>query len=261
MRILPVLLCALLAGNAMGDNWRAELTPPKPGPYPPPQQLHATYRFGWGALAAANADFDFSRTKRGELRLVVDAKTVGPVRALWRMNARHEAVCRPATLQPVSLDQTETYQSKTKFTHARFDESGVSYLRESKPADKTPPRTKRFQCPDLFDLHSALLFIRSQRLLPGDEYCFVVYPASSAYLVRVRAIGREKLKVAGSEYDSVKLDLRLQEIKKDLTLGPHRKFKKATVWVSEDRNRLPLKVAAEVFVGSVWAELQKAEFP
>ena len=260
MKLRPLLLCALLAVPALAEDWRSELTSPLPGKFPPPPALKATYRFAWGAIPAASADFTFSRTKRGELRLMVNAKTVGAARALWRMDARHEAVCRAATLQPVSLAQTETYTSKTKYTHADFDAAGVTCLRESKPADQKPAKPNRFPCAHVFDLHTALLFVRSQRLQPGDAYCFVVYPASSAYLAHVRAVGREKLKVAGREYNSVKLEIRLEEIRKDLTLGPHKKFKQATTWVSDDRDRLLLKVEAEVFVGSVRAELQEVEF-
>ncbi len=255
-RILRAFLLVCVLPACAGD-WRDELTSPLPGKFPPPAAFKATYKFGWSALSAATADFDFSKTTRGDLRLVVDAKTVGAVRALWRMDARHEALCRAVTLRPISLMQTELYKSKSKFTRADFDAEGVSCLRESRPADKTPPKIKRFECPDVFDLHTALLFVRSQCLEPGERYCFVVYPGSAAYLSDVDVVGREKLKVAGRSYDCVKLEIHLREIKKDLTLAPHRKFRRASAWVSDDRDRLLLRVQAEIFVGSVWAEMQR----
>ena len=41
---------------------------------------------------------------------------------------------------------------------------------------------------------------------------------------------------------------------------PHRKFRRATAWVSDDSNRLPLRIEAQIFVGTVFAELQSVQF-
>ena len=50
--------------------------------------------------------------------------------------------------------------------------------------------------------------------------------------------------------DAIKADLKLTAVKGDFTLKPHSKFKRATAWLSDDQDRLLLKVEAEVFVGS-----------
>jgi hypothetical protein len=60
---------------------------------------------------------------------------------------------------------------------------------------------------------------------------------------------------AGS-YNAIKLDLQLKRIGKHLQLEPHRKFRRATIWVSDDPERLLLRIEAQVFVGTVFAELQ-----
>ena len=44
-----------------------------------------------------------------------------------------------------------------------------------------------------------------------------------------------------------------------MKLEPHGKFKHATGWLSDDADRLPLRMNAQIFVGSVWVELQKVE--
>jgi hypothetical protein len=49
-------------------------------------------------------------------------------------------------------------------------------------------------------------------------------------------------------------------VDKNLQLAPHQKFKRAFIWVSDDRDRLVLKIQAEIFVGSVWCELQSVDF-
>jgi hypothetical protein len=43
-------------------------------------------------------------------------------------------------------------------------------------------------------------------------------------------------------------------------LAPYPKFKRAYAWISDDADRLLLKVSGEIFVGSVWVELQSVKF-
>jgi hypothetical protein len=43
-------------------------------------------------------------------------------------------------------------------------------------------------------------------------------------------------------------------------LEPHKKFRGATIWVSDDAERLILRIDAQIFVGTVFAELQSVRF-
>jgi Protein of unknown function (DUF3108) len=43
-------------------------------------------------------------------------------------------------------------------------------------------------------------------------------------------------------------------------LQTHRKFRRATIWVSDDSDRILLRIEAQIFVGTVFAELQSAHF-
>jgi hypothetical protein len=259
-RRLTPWLCALVMPLTAAAEWRDQLTPPEPGTFPPPPPLEARYRFGWGALTAAEASFDFSRPQRDQLQLKMSTKTTGVVRGMWRMDAKHTAWCDAATLRPIALQQTEVYRDETLKTEAKFSPEGVTRKQERIPAEGRRGKDKRFKCPDLFDLHTALLFVRSQPLRTDDVYRFVVYPAKDAYLATVRVVGTERIKAAGQEYPAIKLELELQRVTKALALEPHRKFKQASVWISDDRDRLLLKIKSEVFVGSVWAELESVKF-
>src|SRR5213075_1066187 len=87
-----------------------------------------------------------------------------------------------------------------------------------------------------------------------------VYPATSAYLATITVLGRERLTGPFGTYNSIKLDLHLNKIGKNRELEPHRKFRHATVWLSDDGDRLLLKIQAQIFVGTVSAELQSVEF-
>jgi len=54
--------------------------------------------------------------------------------------------------------------------------------------------------------------------------------------------------------------LQLKRIGKRLELEPYRKFRRATIWVSDDAERILLRIEAQVFVGTVFAELQSVRF-
>jgi hypothetical protein len=66
--------------------------------------------------------------------------------------------------------------------------------------------------------------------------------------------------VRAGTFNAIKLDLQLNKVGKNLELEPHRKFRRATVWVSDDADRIILRVDAQIFVGSVFAELQSVRF-
>jgi hypothetical protein len=259
--LLLLLLTCLLAAPARAEDWRDTLTPPVPGKFPPPRPFKSVYRFGWSGIVAAQANFDFSKAPHGQYQLAMNTHTTGFVRTLWKMDSQHIAFCTASTLRPIRLQQTEIYKSETETTKTEFSAEGARRTTQVTPSKEPPDKEHRFKCANVFDLQTALLFIRSQRLQPGDQYRLVVFPSKAAYLAEIEVLGREKLKVPAGSFDAIKCEVRLQGITKHLELEPHKKFKRAFAWLSDDRDRLLLKIEAEIFVGSVWAELQSVEFP
>jgi hypothetical protein len=253
----------VLTLTASGADWQKSLTPYQPGAFAPMRPVQARYTFGWSALTAAQANFQLTRPSADLYRMTVQTKTTGAVRPLWRMDAEHTSTTRASGFLPVLMVQKEVYRKETRNTRLEFTAEAVARTLENiETGGKREKKTKVFKFPNLLDLHSALHYIRSQPLRTGDVQKLVVYPTSSPYLAQVRVLGRERLKVAGKDYRAIKSDLKLWRIDDDdLELKPHTKFKRATAWISDDSDRLLLRVEAEIFVGSVWAELEKVEFP
>ncbi len=256
LRVLAIFFALIDAAFA---DWQQQLTPTRPGDFPLPRPLVATYRCGWAAFSAADLETNFSR-KGDALQLDAKGGTFGFVRTLWRLDMTHTAHANATTLLPIDLKQREIYRGKTVRTELEFTQGSVTKFRESKPGDATPPKRKRFDYPNLFDLHSAFLFTRSQRLKDGDTLNIVVYPATAPYLATVHVLGRETITTKAGHFSAIKLDLRLQRINANFELEPHAKFKRATGWISDDSDRLLLKIEADIFVGSVWAELTAVKF-
>lgn len=263
MKTCFVILLGILTLTASGADWQKSLSPYEPGAFAPMRPVQARYTFGWSALTAAQANFQLTRVPDDLYRLSVQTKTIGAVRPLWRMDAEHTSTTRATGFLPVLMVQKEVYRKETRHTRLEFTPEAVARTLENIDADgKREKKTKVFKFPNLLDLHSALHYVRSQPLQTGDVQRLVVYPTSTPYLAQVRVLGRERLKVAGKNYRAIKSDLKLWRIDDDdLQLKPHTKFKRATIWLSEDSDRLLLRIEAEIFVGRVWAELEKVEFP
>jgi Protein of unknown function (DUF3108) len=245
--------------NSLAENWEATLSKDPPGNFPELRPLRASYRFGWSGLTAANGDVHFTKPSQNKVQLDGTGRTIGLVRALWKLDVNYEATASAETLRPIETQQTESYRSKKIVTHLTFTNNGVTRVRtDGKGAAEA--KTRQFSFPNLFDLFSAMLYLRSQPLKDRSVYRVVAYPATNAYLATVTVIGRERISVHTGNYSAIKLDLQLKRIGKHRQLEPHRKFRRATIWVSDDAERLLLRIEAQVFVGTVFAELQSMSF-
>lgn len=259
MKAATAALVALLAATGTSMAWQETLTPKAAGRFPPLRPVKAKYKFGWAAVPAGRAEVSFTRKdKLFQLRAV--GGSTGLARKLWRMDADATSTVLPGTLQTVKLVQMEQYSDEKRTTTVTFGPEGVARSRVQIPPEKKPGKIKRFKFAPVRDLHGALLFVRSLPLRGGDVVRFVVYPNASPYLAEVSVLAREKVNAAGRSWPAIKLGLKLQELNKELQLEPHKKFKSAAGWLSDDQDRLLLKVESEVMVGKVWMELEQAEW-
>ncbi|CAN5352648.1 hypothetical protein BH20VER3_BH20VER3_22630 [soil metagenome] len=253
-------LLQLTALAAPPPDWEKSVSLQPRGDFPNPRPLVATYNFGWNELVAATAEIRFDRN--GErLQLQGSGETIGIVRALWKFDVRHRALADAATLHPIRMHQVDQVRGKTVTTDVVFDRNSLERIRTDTKSKKRPkPKTFSFAA-GVFDMHSALLYLRSQSLRAGDVYRVVVYPATSPYLATLTVVGREPTTTAAGSYPATKLDVQLNKIGKKHVLEPHKKFRQASVWISDDPDRLLLRVEASIFVGKVFAELQSVRFP
>ncbi|HEX3817970.1 MAG TPA: DUF3108 domain-containing protein [Chthoniobacterales bacterium] len=260
LQIAIGICAAIVSCSAFGaSDWEKNVTPSQRGSFPNPRPFRATYQFGWNDVVAATAEVDFGKNN-GRLQLIGAGQTIGVVRTLWRYSVQQRAVADAATLRPILMHQVDETRRKIITTDLAFNPQGVVRLRTDNKSKK-PAKPKKFNFPGLFDLHTALLFIRSQPLTDGSVQRIVVYPATNAYLATITVAAHESVTVGAGTYKAIKLDLQLSKVGKERELEPHRKFKRASVWISDDSDRLLLRIEGGVFIGTVFAELQTVEFP
>jgi hypothetical protein len=256
---LSFLFVPFLAASAVTEKWEATLTSPTAPSFAAPRPLRAKYDFSWSGITGASADIRVTKTADNGLQLEGSVHTTGLVRPLWKFDGTHVFVSDAKTLRPRSAQQIENFRRKKVVTNLVFDPNGVTSREIETPGPdgrSEESKVRRFDFANVFDLYSAFLFLRGQPLKNNAVERIVVYPATSAYLATVTVVGREKITGPTGTHDAIKLDLQLSKIDKKRELQPHKKFRRATIWLSDDTDRLLLKIQAQIFVGTVLAELQ-----
>ncbi len=259
-RLALVGLFLFLAAIARAEPWEATVTPLLPGSQPEPRALRARYNFGWSGITAATIATRFEKLGDGRFQLAATGGTAGLARALWKYDLRHHALADATTLRPVLVREVEKFRNKEVTTEVTFSPGKVASKRDEQKEGALKTTARNFDFPNAQSVLSALLILRSQPLADGAVLRVVVYPATSSYLCTVTVVGRERLQVPTGRYDAIKLDVKLSKINEQRQLVPHKKFQNATVWLSNDADRLVLRIEAQVFVGTVFAEIQSLQF-
>lgn len=258
-----LLLFFLSAISGWGADWKNTLTPPAKSPFPTVRPFEASFVFGWSnVFEAGTATARMENVGADSYRVGVQGKSTGLARALWQLDASYEGDGNRLTLLPRHFSQLEKYSKRKIEMEAIFEPEGVWRLRQGTPGN--PAKWKQVRFPNLRDLVATMLFIRSQPLEKGDVVSVVAYPGDSMFLAKVRVLSKGKLNIAGRERDAIKLDLNIQRVvmkgPKKGQLEPHPKFKGGTVWISNDADRVPLRVEVNIFIGYVYGELTSLKF-
>ena len=257
--LLIVWLLAASAARVAGQDWESTVTPAEPGSFPAPRSVRAQYGFGWNSITAATGNVHFRQA--GE-RLEFDATggTIGFVKHLWNYQVTHRATCEAQTLRPLEVREQETMRNQQLTTVLTFTPQGVTSQREERKGSAVKTKIRTFDFPNVHGINSAFLLLRSLPLTEGTVRRTVVYPSTSAYLCTITSLGRERITLPPGSYDALKLDVQIHRIGKQRELLPHKKLSKATVWLSDDSDRLVLRLEAHIFIGTVFAELQSVQF-
>jgi hypothetical protein len=99
---------------------------------------------------------------------------------------------------------------------------------------------------------SAIYYARNinfDKYKPGDRIPFTMFLDNEVYNMYIRYLGKETIKTKYGKFDAVKFKPLL--IKGTIFEGGE----KMTVWVSDDANRIPVRVESPISVGSVKVDM------
>jgi len=259
--IIPTfLLLLLITPPCLADPaWKSEIKPQSKGSFPalPPTSLH--YRVSWkGMLDAGSVRIDFApkkHQKTGSYVVSSSSRSLGPASSLFPYESSFWSEIHPVHLTAqrfyaTEKDKRESTESKTIFSPSKTEYSETS--RDLRKGTVTT-QTKSFAHAPVHDLFSAMLFVRSQKLDKGDRIALVTNPFGTPYLVRIHVADH----VMHNKQSAIHLRISMHKINRNtLELQPYKKLKRsASLWLSNDKLRIPLELRAAVFIGDVRATL------
>lgn len=258
MKTLLLSLIFLLPLSA-APAWMNEVNVPKKGALLPISPTKLTYSMTWnGRLKAGSFEILFGeKDPRYPKHFLVRSYggSTGWAHALFPYQFNYTSFLNPKTLRPIMFVGSEKNKKGLDTLNFRFTSKGVSGTEKDTRKGKTKTKNKNFAYPNSLDLFSGLLQIRSMPLQSGDTVVMAFHPVATPYLSKIKVIGREK----HMGRDCIKLNIGLEKIDKDLSLKEYKKLKTATVWISDDKWRVPVEIRAKVFVGDVRVLLTKHE--
>ncbi|HWU91188.1 MAG TPA: DUF3108 domain-containing protein [Kofleriaceae bacterium] len=163
--------------------------------------------------------------------------------------------------QPISVDASVEMGDKRTTSTATFSgtTATVTYRRSAEAA----PQTARidFGANALHDAHSAMAQLRGWRAAPGTTRTVFVVGGRRLWRVDVKLAGEESIGSAVGNRRAVVYEGSSYRAKRDLTVESDRPTRTFRVWLSDDADRVPLKVTAKTELGDVIMTLTEYNRP
>jgi hypothetical protein len=182
----------------------------------------------------------------------VKARTSKVVDLFWKMRDTVVSVFEAETLEPYRYSFKQRENRRKVNTKASFDRESNKWLIHRQKGRRV--KNYEFVSANTLDPITAVYLARSLDFKVGDQFYFNVFGGKSRYRLTLDIVGRERIKLDAGVFDAFKVKPRIENITKSGYAG---RVREATVWISADRRRMPLKIASEVFIGTIYLEMVK----
>ena len=176
--------------------------------------------------------------------------TTGLIKAVFKVKDRYESYFDKNLILPYKFIRKIDEGGHTKDIEIRFDqENNKAYVNNKKYKKKSVIDTE----PNVQDMVSTFYYLRNNinidTLTPGDEITTDMFFDEENYGFKLKYLGEEIIK---TDFGKVRA----------LIFRPYvmagRVFKEEeslTLWVSKDKNKVPLRIKADLAIGSLRADL------
>lgn len=162
---------------------------------------------------------------------------------IFKVRDRYETYMDTATLKPYRFIRNVHEGNYKKYENASFNHEAKSVV----------TTTGVFKTPDCVqDIISAVYYARNidfSQYKPNDKINLNVFLDDEIHNIYIRYIGKETIKTRYGKFRAIKFKPFL--IKGTVFEGGE----KMTVWVSDDANRLPLRIESPIVVGNIKADM------
>lgn len=240
-------------------EWKQDLTPNVAGTHPALEPVALDYQVSWkGMIDSGKLHMEFAppdQKKPGAYVVRAYAMSQGAAARLHPYQFDCWSELNPGSHLPRYVRASEADRNGNETSVVRYfgNRAEVQSTSKSAATGKSVVKDHTFEFSPVFDIFSAMLRIRSLPLLDGDQVNLVIQPSDQPYLLQIRCLGRE----SHNGQNAIKLSAGMRKIDRETwELKPYKKLERdATLWLSDDYDRVPLEVRADIFLGDVRATL------
>ncbi len=250
--VLGIGLAVLLLAIGSGGAEQPQSSPP-PLPFSPGETL--TYDLSWQVFSAGQVVASLSRVREGSkdsYEAKASAQSRGFVSLLYNLQDEFHSFFNPETLCSESISKRINEGRRHKNTRIVFDSARkLAVLDEQDLAVKgAPAKHAESEIPACVqDVVSAFYFVRRQPLRVGREIRLPINDGSKTADVRLEVQALETIRTPLGVHSAFRIE--------PTVFGGLLKRKgRMQIWLSDDPERLPLRIKATISVGTITADLR-----
>ncbi len=189
------------------------------------------------------------------------ATTAGAAALIKSISDETTTVIDADSGRPLQLDTTAVVGDTTTTAHAEFGVASatVTYTKTDDPK----PRTYRvnFRGAAAYETHSAMAQLRGWHAAPGATRSIYVVGGRRLWRVDVTFVGIESVGSSMGNRRAVHLEGAAFRARPNLTLESQSATRTFSVWLTDDADRVPLKLVAKTELGGVTMNLTEYNRP
>ena len=191
------------------------------------------------------------------------AQTTGAVDAIKHVVDAATTQIDVATGKPLAIDSVAENGDKHSSSHAKFlpTKAEVTFVRAEDPGHPRTYSVRLSGKEPVYDAHSAMAQLRGWRAAPGTTKQVFIVGGRKLWRVDVKLVGYETLGTALGNRKAVHFEGASFKARPDLTLESDKPGRTFQVWLSDDGDRVPLRVSASTELGEIGMELTDYQRP
>jgi hypothetical protein len=189
------------------------------------------------------------------------AETAGAVALLKQISDDTTTVIDADTGRPLTLDSAASSGGTTTTAHADFT-ANAAIVKFAK-SDEPKPHLYRvnFGGQPAYDAHAAMAQLRGWHGTPGAKRTVYVVGGKRLWRVDVSLVGIESIGSAMGNRRTVHLEGAAFRARPNLTLESQTATRTFSVWLTDDADRVPIKLVAKTELGEVAMDLTEYNRP
>lgn len=258
---------AASARNSAAGGRKRPLPPPKPialpadldipdyqpGPNPFRSGETLVYEAAWMNVPAGAARITIARNSaHPDLWSGMMWLNTSPiVDVVYRMRDFFREDFAAGTLRPENIQITQHENHRLDHWRVAFDHAAHT-ITATKVNRRGRVTVRRFTGGDPLGPFSGAIMALSQPLKPGSDLKFDIFSGGNRYVFGFDVVGRERITTALGTFDTVKIEPSVIWLSEGSFRADARE---TTIWITDDSRHLPVRIAAAVFFGNVYADL------